>query len=134
MCDEVYFRCGYCVKLLLSFQLGMRFSIAVDGESRGYVLEVYDTHFKLPDLGPIGANGLANPRDFKIPVAWYEDRDVPNFQVVAKYQGALFSVKQVILCSVYFCLCKVIQWEYLCINGFMAQINIALRYIMIKVL
>lgn len=75
-------------------QLGMRFSIAVDGESRGYVLEVYDTHFKLPDLGPIGANGLANPRDFKIPVAWYEDRDVPNFQVVAKYQGALFSVKQ----------------------------------------
>lgn len=103
------FRCVDRVNLLLSIQLGMRFSIGVDGESRGYVLEVYDTHFKLPDLGPIGANGLANPRDFKIPVAWYEDLDVPNFQVVAKYHGALFSVKQVILCSAYFCLCNGIQ-------------------------
>lgn len=75
-------------------QHGMRFAVAVSGESRGYILETYDCHFRLPDLGPIGANGLANPRDFKIPVAYYEDRDLPNFNVVAKYQGALFSVKQ----------------------------------------
>lgn len=44
--------------------------------SRGYILEVYDGHFKLPDLGPIGANGLANPRDFETPVAWFEDKEV----------------------------------------------------------
>jgi len=75
----------------------MRFSVAVDGASRGYIAEVYDAHFKLPDLGPIGANGLANPRDFLTPVAWFEDRDVPAFQIVAKYQGVLFSVTQVLL-------------------------------------
>lgn len=42
---------------------------------RGYILEVFDGHFKLPDLGPIGANGLANPRDFLTPVAHYEDKE-----------------------------------------------------------
>jgi len=77
-------------------QLGMRFSVAVDGESRGYIAEVFDTHFKLPDLGPIGANGLANPRDFEIPTAWYEDRDVDGYRIVAKYQGHLFGFNQVI--------------------------------------
>lgn len=57
-------------------QQGMRFSVNVQGPTRGYILEVYDNHFKLPDLGPIGANGLANPRDFQTPIAWFEDRDV----------------------------------------------------------
>lgn len=78
-------------------QLGMRFSVDVvgdSGESRGYVLETYDAHFRLPDLGPIGANGLANPRDFKAPVASYEDRDQTEFLIAAKYQGTLFSAKQ----------------------------------------
>ena len=43
-----------------------------------------------------GANGLANPRDFLCPVADYEDRDVPSgFTVVSKFQGRLFSAKQV---------------------------------------
>lgn len=42
---------------------------------RGYILEVFDGHFKLPDLGPIGANGLANPRDFLTPVAHYIDKE-----------------------------------------------------------
>jgi len=73
----------------------MRFSVAVDGASRGYIAEVFDTHFKLPDLGPIGANGLANPRDFETPTAWFEDRDVHAFKIVAKYQGVFFSVTQV---------------------------------------
>lgn len=41
--------------------------------ARGYVLEVFGTHFVLPELGPIGANGLAAPRDFLTPKAWYED-------------------------------------------------------------
>ena len=57
---------------------------------RGYILEVYDNHFKLPDLGPIGANGLANPRDFLTPTVWFEDRDTDNYQIISKYQGSLF--------------------------------------------
>ena len=40
---------------------------------RGYVLEIFKGHFTLPELGPIGANGLANARDFQYPVAWYEE-------------------------------------------------------------
>uniref|UniRef100_A0A914CER5 Homogentisate 1,2-dioxygenase n=1 Tax=Acrobeloides nanus TaxID=290746 RepID=A0A914CER5_9BILA len=73
---------------------GIRFSVAVDGPSRGYILEVYGVHFQLPDLGPIGANGLANPRDFLTPVAWFEDRDGVTFRVVSKYQGAFFEAIQ----------------------------------------
>jgi homogentisate 1,2-dioxygenase len=41
-----------------------------------------------------GANGLANPRDFLSPVAWYEDRDVKGYQVVSKFQGRLFQAEQ----------------------------------------
>lgn len=75
-------------------QQGMRFQVYVSGPSRGYILEVYDDHFVLPNLGPIGANGLANPRDFKTPCAWFEDREVPNFIIVDKYQGFLFQATQ----------------------------------------
>lgn len=70
-------------------QRGIRFSVALDGPSRGYVLEIFKGHFVLPDLGPIGANGLANPRDFLTPKAWYEDRDDP-FVIVNKFGGAMF--------------------------------------------
>ncbi|RHY10318.1 hypothetical protein DYB26_001407 [Aphanomyces astaci] len=69
---------------------GIRFSIDVDGPVRGYVLEVYNRHFVIPDLGPIGANGLANPRDFEHPTAWYEDRDC-NYTVVTKFAGNMFA-------------------------------------------
>ncbi|XP_072254558.1 homogentisate 1,2-dioxygenase [Pyxicephalus adspersus] len=76
-------------------QQGIRFSVEVFGDSRGYVLEVFGVHFELPDLGPIGANGLANPRDFLTPVAWYEDRAVEGgYTVISKYQGRLFSSLQ----------------------------------------
>nr|CAD7201110.1 unnamed protein product [Timema douglasi] len=75
-------------------QQGMKFSVNVKGPTRGYILEVFDNHFQLPNLGPIGANGLANPRDFQTPVAWYEDREVQNFQVISKYQGHLFRAEQ----------------------------------------
>lgn len=47
----------------------------VDGVASGYLCEVYKNHFILPDLGPIGSNGLANPQDFEYPVAYYEDID-----------------------------------------------------------
>ncbi|XP_020892522.1 homogentisate 1,2-dioxygenase [Exaiptasia diaphana] len=74
-------------------QLGVRFSVAVEEASRGYILEVFDGHFELPNLGPIGANCLANPRDFQTPVAWYENREA-DFTVVSKYQGKLFAASQ----------------------------------------
>lgn len=75
-------------------QRGIRFRVSLpDGPSRGYVLEVFGSHFELPDLGPIGANGLANPRDFLSPVAAYEDLD-ETWSVVNKYQGQLFKAEQ----------------------------------------
>lgn len=77
-------------------QQGQRFAVKVEGPSRGYILEVFNGHFQLPNLGPIGANGLANPRDFLCPVAWYEDREVgvDGYTVISKYQGSLFAAKQ----------------------------------------
>jgi homogentisate 1,2-dioxygenase len=74
-------------------QHGIRFAVLVEGSSRGYVLEIWGTHFKLPSLGPIGANGLANPRDFLTPVAAYEDCD-EEFTIYNKYQGHMFAAKQ----------------------------------------
>ncbi len=59
-------------------------------QARGYICENYGQQFRLPDLGPIGANGLANPRDFETPVAWYEDRE-GEMELVAKFGGNLWS-------------------------------------------
>jgi homogentisate 1,2-dioxygenase len=70
-------------------QRGIRFSVAVDEPSTGYILEIFDGHFKLPDLGPIGSNGLANVRDFETPVAWYEDREC-EMVMVNKFAGKMF--------------------------------------------
>ena len=53
-------------------QRGIHFSVMVKEASRGYIAEVFESHFVIPDLGPIGANGLANPRDFETCVASYE--------------------------------------------------------------
>ena len=70
---------------------GMKFRVLLkDAEARGYVAENYGLPFRLPDLGPIGANGLANPRDFEVPAAAYEDRDEPT-EVVQKFLGSLWS-------------------------------------------
>ncbi|MBW3671947.1 MAG: homogentisate 1,2-dioxygenase, partial [Acidobacteria bacterium] len=70
---------------------GMKFRVALrDGESRGYVAENYGQPFRLPELGPIGSNGLANPRDFEAPVAAFEDRD-DETEVVQKYLGQLWT-------------------------------------------
>jgi len=69
---------------------GVRFRVEVEGPSRGYVCENYGAAFRLPELGPIGANGLANPRDFEAPVAAFEDVDTPT-EVVQKFQGVLWS-------------------------------------------
>jgi homogentisate 1,2-dioxygenase len=61
----------------------------LDESARGYICENYGSMFRLPDLGPIGANGLANARDFQTPYAAFEDRD-GAFRVVAKFQGRLW--------------------------------------------
>ncbi|MFJ9021457.1 homogentisate 1,2-dioxygenase [Streptomyces sp. NPDC102259] len=70
---------------------GVRFRVdLLDASARGYVCENYGAPFRLPDLGPIGANGLANPRDFRAPVAAFEDVEGP-VEVVNKYCGHLWS-------------------------------------------
>lgn len=76
---------------------GIRFAARVvpmsdtTSTSRGFVLEVYDRHFELPDLGPIGANGCAAPRDFRYPLA-YVDRDTlqSSWRIWAKFQNQIF--------------------------------------------
>ena len=75
-------------------QQGMKFSVDVDGQTRGYVLEVFNSHFVLPTLGPIGANGLANPRHFETPVAFYEDVEGVKFEIINKYCGSLHITEQ----------------------------------------
>jgi len=72
---------------------GIRFRIELpDGASRGYLCENFGSPFRLPDLGPIGSNGLANPRDFLSPVAAYEDR-AGRFELVAKFMGHLWAAE-----------------------------------------
>ena len=72
---------------------GVRFRVELLGpEARGYVCENFGAPLKLPDLGPIGSNGLANPRDFLAPVAWFEEREGP-MELVAKVGGALWSAE-----------------------------------------
>ena len=70
---------------------GLKFRVELpDGEARGYICENYGQQFRLPDLGPIGANGLANARDFETPVAWFEETE-GEFELVAKFGGNLWS-------------------------------------------
>jgi homogentisate 1,2-dioxygenase len=71
---------------------GVRFRVELrEGAAIGYVCENYGHRFRLPELGPIGSNGLANARDFLIPHAWFEDRDEPT-QVIKKFQGRLWAM------------------------------------------
>ncbi|MEU4131495.1 homogentisate 1,2-dioxygenase [Streptomyces wuyuanensis] len=70
---------------------GVRFRVELlDDTVRGYVCENYGQPFTLPELGPIGANGLANPRDFRVPVAAYEDVE-GDVEVLNKFCGNLWT-------------------------------------------
>jgi len=72
---------------------GERFRVELlDAHARGYVAENFGSILRLPELGPIGSNGLANARDFLAPVAAYEDLQ-GDFELVAKFQGALWSAR-----------------------------------------
>jgi homogentisate 1,2-dioxygenase len=70
---------------------GVRYRVELGGPAaRGYLCENHGAPFRLPDLGPIGSNGLANPRDFEAPAPWFEDRDEP-FEVIQKFGGKLWT-------------------------------------------
>ena len=73
---------------------GLKFRVALpDGAARGYVCENYGAFFRLPELGPLGANGLANARDFLAPAAAFEDRDA-RVEVAVKFEGNLWACEQ----------------------------------------
>ncbi|HWP19888.1 MAG TPA: homogentisate 1,2-dioxygenase [Burkholderiaceae bacterium] len=72
---------------------GMAFKVELpDGPSRGYVCENYGAFFRLPELGPIGSNGLANARDFLAPVASYEDQG-GEYEIVKKFGGRFWRAR-----------------------------------------
>lgn len=72
---------------------GLKFSVQLlDATARGYICENHGCALRLPDLGPIGSNGLANPRDFLAPSAWFEERDEP-VTLVQKFLGELWSTQ-----------------------------------------
>ena len=69
---------------------GVKFGVEVNGATRGYLCENYGAPFRLPELGPIGSQGLAQRRDFLAPVAAYENKR-GKCQVVAKFMGGLWA-------------------------------------------
>lgn len=72
---------------------GVRLRVELpDGQARGYMLENFGAALRLPELGPIGSNCLANPRDFQTPVAWYEDVE-GDFELIAKFTGGLWRAR-----------------------------------------
>lgn len=69
---------------------GVKFRVElIDGPARGYLCENYGAKFTLPNRGPIGANCLANPRDFKTPVAAFEDKEAPS-RLAVKWCGRFY--------------------------------------------
>lgn len=79
---------------IVIIQRGQRFQINLpDGPSRGYVLEIWGSNFELPELGPLGANGLANARDFLHPKAKYTIENT-HWEVVYKLGGKFFKSTQ----------------------------------------
>jgi homogentisate 1,2-dioxygenase len=71
---------------------GVKFRVDVNGKARGYVCENYGAPFRLPELGPIGSQGLAQPRDFLAPVAAFEEHDQKT-ELVSKFQGNLWATE-----------------------------------------
>jgi homogentisate 1,2-dioxygenase len=70
---------------------GVKFKVdLIDGPARGYMCENYGAKFTLPNRGPIGANCLANPRDFKTPVAAFEDREATG-RMTVKWCGKFYA-------------------------------------------
>ena len=76
---------------------GVRYQVHLPGhaEARGYCLELYQGHFQLPELGPIGSSGLANARDFQVPVAAFDDDNTEAaFTIRTKMNHRLYRATQ----------------------------------------
>ncbi|KAF2639827.1 Homogentisate 1,2-dioxygenase [Massarina eburnea CBS 473.64] len=74
---------------------GFKYRVTLpEGPVRGYILELYQGQFKLPELGPIGSNGLANARDFQVPVADFDEDTDSEWHILSKFAGHLFQAKQ----------------------------------------
>lgn len=79
---------------------GVRYRVNLHNNTpiRGYILELYEGHFELPNLGATGSNGLANARDFQIPVAAFEEDHPPTststWTITGKFSGNLFKMSQ----------------------------------------
>lgn len=82
---------------------GIRYRVTLpNGPARGYICELYQGHFQLPELGPIGSCSLANARDFQIPVAYFEGKienniaisELSDWTIVTKFTGKLFACSQ----------------------------------------
>lgn len=84
---------------------GIKFKVSLlEEKARGYLCENYGQPFRLPELGILGANALANPRDFKIPVAHYEETKGP-FKLISKFQGQLWEA------TIETSPCNVVAWH-----------------------
>ncbi|KAI5302757.1 hypothetical protein KEM56_000392, partial [Ascosphaera pollenicola] len=75
-------------------QRGSKFSVGLEGPSRGYILEIWGSNFELPELGPLGSNGLANARDFLHPVAKYNKDLAGQWRIRYKVCGKFFACTQ----------------------------------------
>jgi homogentisate 1,2-dioxygenase len=82
---------------------GIRYRVTLpNGPAHGYICELYQGHFQLPELGPIGSCSLANARDFQIPTAYFEGKienklaicELADWIVVTKFSGNLFTCAQ----------------------------------------
>jgi homogentisate 1,2-dioxygenase len=74
---------------------GIRYRVTLpSGPVRGYILELYEGHFELPELGPIGSNCLANARDFQAPVADFDEDTSSSWTILAKFAGHLYAAAQ----------------------------------------
>lgn len=71
---------------------GIKFQVNTKGQARGYICANYGASFTLPDLGPIGSNGLAHPRDFLTPKAHFEDKE-GDFELIYKYAARFYRAK-----------------------------------------
>lgn len=78
-----------CPKEICIIPRGCKFSVNVNKKSTGWICEIFKGHFELPDLGPIGANGLANPKDFETPIANYEQIKT-NWKIYNKFLNEFF--------------------------------------------
>ncbi|KAF3491341.1 homogentisate 1,2-dioxygenase [Arthroderma uncinatum] len=75
---------------------GVRYRVTLpDGPVRGYICELYQGHYQLPELGPIGSNCLANARDFQAPTASFDDEEESSeYTILSKFNNTLFRATQ----------------------------------------